>query len=169
MKKDNEKNVNINEQAYLYYSKVLKEPFESIEELNEAEEAYYAKLQAKETKAAEKKADAHKVEEAFKCLNTTRKAYKEALLKLTETYSVDLKKLKDTFSADKKELEDILAQAEDTYAAALKEFTDKHDQYHLTLKDGDFETTISGSHSSTTDIKTPDNSLFNIFDLIFNM
>ena len=60
----------------MFYSKVLKEPFNSIEELMEAEEAYYAKLKAKEDKAAEKKADAVKVEEAFKSLNASRKAYK---------------------------------------------------------------------------------------------
>lgn len=151
-------------QDFMYYSKVLKEPFGSIAELKEAEEAYYAKLKAKEDKAAQKKADAAKVEEAFKGLNTTRRAYKESLVKLADKYSKDLVRLKETFEADKTELQDILAAAEEAYAAAIKSFTEKYPEgYHLTLKDGDFETTIS----SQTKTNKEDNTVADIFSMLF--
>jgi uncharacterized protein YicC (UPF0701 family) len=155
------------EQTFAYYSRVLNKPFDSIDELKKAESVYYAELKAKEDKAAQKKADAALVEEAFKSLNNTRKSYKEGLVKLTERYSEDLKKLKENFEADKKDMQDILAQAEEIYKAALKEFADKYPEgYHVTLRDGDFETTISGSH--TSDIK-PATRLFDLFDLMFNL
>ena len=104
----NQNNERVEERNYSYYSKVLKKPFDSLRELKEAEAAYYTELKAKEDKAATKKADAAKVEEAFKALNTTRRVYKESLLKMTEKYSADLKKLKETFEADKREIQDIL-------------------------------------------------------------
>ena len=50
---------------YMFYSRELQEPFESLDALKEAEEAHFAKLKAKEDKAATKKADALKVEDAF--------------------------------------------------------------------------------------------------------
>lgn len=152
---------------YSYYSRVLQKPFDSIGELKEAEAAYFAEQKAKEDKAAAKKADANLVEEAFKALNTTRRTYKEALTNLTVKYSEDLKNLKEAFEADKKELQDILAQAEEAYSIALKAFTEKYPEgYHLTLKDGDFETTISGNHTANLDKSTP--KLFDFFDLMFN-
>ena len=55
---------------YMFYSRELQEPFESLDALKEAEEAHFAKLKAKEDKAATKKADALKVEDAFKALNS---------------------------------------------------------------------------------------------------
>lgn len=156
-------------QAYSYYSRVLEEPFDTIEELTKAEDAYYAKLKAKEDKAAAKKADAQLVEEAFKALNTTRKVYKETLQKLTETYSKDLVKLKEDFEAKRKEIQNILAEAEEAYSNAIKTFTNKYPEgYHLTLKDGDFETTISGSRSkSSSSFDT--NKAFQMIDLLFNL
>ena len=155
--------------TYGFYSKLLQKPFDSVEDLKEAEAAYYAELKAKEDAAAAKKADATKVEEAFKALNQARKEYKEKLAQLTAEYSKALVDLKNTFDYGKKAIQDDLAAAEDNYSATLKEFTDKHQQYHLTLKDGDFETTISGSHNSNTDVKKLDKDLFNIFDLLFGL
>ena len=159
----------MNENNYCYYSKILKEPFETKEELKEAEEAYFAKQKAKEDAAAKKKADALMVEEAFKDLNAARKLYKEELTECTKWYSEELVKLKKDFEAAKKKIEANLAAAEDAYAAALKEFTEKYDTYHLTLKDSDFETTISGSKSNDT-VKTglDSKAISGIFDLLFN-
>jgi DNA repair exonuclease SbcCD ATPase subunit len=139
MKKENIKQ----EPTYAFYSKVLKEAFDTVEELMEAEEAHYAKIKAKEDQANQKKADAAKVEEAFKALNTARRSYKEALTQLTKEYAESLENLKKAFELGKKDINSKLAQAEDQYDAALKDFTDKYDHYHMTLKDGDFETTIS--------------------------
>jgi septal ring factor EnvC (AmiA/AmiB activator) len=160
--KSNVKALSKEERDYIYYSKVLKEPFETIGELKEAEEAYYAKLKAKEDAAAQKKSDALKVEDAFKALNTARKNYKDDLTALTTEYSENLKKLKELFEKERATIQDELAKAEETYSAALKEFTAKYDQFHLTLKDGDFETTIN--HGSTTK-ELP--KALDLFDLFF--
>lgn len=171
--KSNNKNI-ANEQVkkanrdYSYYSRVLEKPFDSIDELKAEEAKYFEAQRAKEDKAAQKKADAQKVEEAFKALNTTRKAYKEGITALTERYSADLKKLKEDFMADKKEMSDLLATAEEAYSTALKTFTEKYDSYHMTLKDGDFETTISGSHKTTPNTERF-NDVFDIFDYFFKL
>jgi rRNA maturation endonuclease Nob1 len=82
-KKINVNATNENAVAYSYYSNVLNKPFESVDELREAEAKYYAEIKAKEDKAATKKADAKKVEDAFKALNQARKVYKEDLTQLT--------------------------------------------------------------------------------------
>ena len=183
MKKDNfnnnvsknynnfEKNVQENkEPEYMYYSRVLKEPFRSLAELKEAEEAYYAKLAAKETAAAQKKADAKKVEDAFIALNAARKTYKDDLTTLATEYSDALKDLKDAFELGKKDIHSKLAKAEDAYKAALKAFTDKYPEgYHLTLKDGDFETTISGSTNKSSSEAFDTNRAFQMLDWLFNL
>ena len=156
-------------QDYMYYSKVLKEPFGSIEALKEAEEAYYARLRAKEDKAAQKKSDAKKVEDAFIALNAARKTYKEDLAALTAEHSKKLIALNEAFKATQAEIKTAMAKAEDDYAAAIKEFTEKYPEgYHLTLKDGDFETTISGSHSSQA-ISDKAASVADIFSWLLNM
>jgi hypothetical protein len=156
---------------YSYYSRVLEKPFDALSELKEAEAKYFAAQKAKEDKAAAKKADAKLVEEAFKALNTTRRTYKEALQKLTEKYSTDLVKIKETFEADRKELQEILATAEEAYSEALKAFTNKYPEgYHLTLKDGDFETTISGSTKKASNEQAFDtNRAFQMIDWLFNI
>jgi chromosome segregation ATPase len=153
-------------QEYSYYSRVLNEPFETIEELREAEEAYYAKLKAKEDAAASKKADAKKVEDAFKALNAARKTYKDDLTVLTKQYSEDLVNLKNCFEKYRDEIKATLAEAEEAYSTALKNFTEKYPEgYHLTLKDGDFETTISGARKTAA---KPTGNFLDLFDLFFN-
>ena len=158
--------------AYGFYSKILNKPFDTVAELTEAEEAHFAEIKAKEDKAAAKKADAQKVEDAFKAMNAARKEYKEKLTQLTKEYSEELTKLKDAFEHGKKVIHNTMAAAEENYSKALKEFTTAHPEgYHVTLRDGDFETTISGS-SKVQDIKKVDPSqvnLYNIFDLFFGL
>ena len=137
---------------YGFYSKVLNKPFDSLSELKAAEETYYKEQKAKEDKAAQKKADAQKVEDAFKALNAARKTFKEELTQLTTEYTEALADLKKAYETGKADIHNTLAKAEDTYENALKEFTDKYESgYHLTLRDGDFETTISGSKVTSTD------------------
>lgn len=150
--------------VYGYYSKLLQKPFDSVEELYEAEEAYYAMQKAKDDAAAQKKADAQKVEDAFKALNTARKSFKEDLTQLTKEYAESLENLKKAFELGKKDINNQLAEAEDAYETALKEFTDKYPEgYHLTLKDGDFETTISSQvETYEKDYSDFVNSFFNI-------
>lgn len=151
---------------YAFYSRILKQPFDSVEDLMSAEAAYQAEIKAKEDNAAAKKADAKVVEDAFKKLNQARKAYKEDLLHMTEAYQKALAMLKSDFEEDKQKVQKALAQAEEDYSKALKSFTEKYDRYHLTLKDGDFETTISSQ--TTGNVKKADNSLMNLFDLLFS-
>jgi chromosome segregation ATPase len=151
-------------QNYMYYSTVLKEPFKSVEELAEAEEAYYAKQKAKEDAATQKKADAQKVEDAFKALNAARKSYKEDITTLTKEYAESMDKLKKAYELGTKDIKSKLATAEETYSEALKEFTAKYDQYHMTLKDGDFETTISSTIERNSKVA---DDILDIFKLFF--
>lgn len=152
---------------YGFYSNVLNKPFERLEDLKKAEYVYYEEQKLKEDKAAQKKADAQKVEDAFKALNAARKAYKEDLAALTKEYSEELEHLKKAFELGKRDIHNTLADAEDAYSDALKEFTDKYDSYHVTLKDGDFETTISGSKSTDT-VKTMDSkAVSELFNMLF--
>ena len=150
--------------GYGFYSNVLNKPFERLEDLKKAEYVYYEEQKAKEEKVSQKKADAKKVEEAFKALNAARKTYKEDLTQLTKEYSESLAKLNEAFNLGKKDIHSRLAEKEDAYSAALKEFTDNHPEgYHLTLRDSDFETTISGQrNTSSTNFNAT-----NLFDLFF--
>lgn len=168
-----EKNMNIENKAmketavkpaYSFYSNVLQKPFETVEALREAEAAHFEAQRAKEAKAASKKSDATKVEEAFKALNAARKAYKDDLMALTASYAESLKKLKAGFENDKSAIHDRLAKAEAAYELALREFNTKYPEgYHLTLKDGDFETTIHSARSGDL-TKAAD-----LFDLLFRL
>ena len=169
--KNAEKNNKKTEFGYGFYSKVLGKPFDSLDELIAAEAAYSDKLKAKEDAAAKKKADAKKVEDAFKALNAARKTYKEELTQLTTEYAEALEDLKKAFDLGKKDIQGNLAEAEETYEAALTEFTNKYKEgYHLTLKDGDFETTISGSTTAGKTVNTPKTGdIFDIFDLMFRI
>ena len=174
-------NVNVNEGHtedvnYGYYSRVLNKPFDSIAELRDAEAVYYAEQKAKADKAALKKADAQKVEDAFKAMNAARREYKEKLTQLTKEYAESLENLKKAFELGKKDLHEKLANAEEHFSTTHKEFTAKYPEgYHLTLRDGDFETTISGSANktqTTKKVETKDPSqvnLMNIFDLFFGL
>lgn len=148
---------------YGFYSNVLQKPFERLEDLKKAEYVYYEEQKAKADKAAQKKADAQKVENAFKALNAARKAYKEDMTQLTTEYAEELENLKKAFDLGKKDITHKLAAAEEVYSQALKEFTDKYESYHLSLRDGDFETTISHqAETSETDHSDFFDGLFNI-------
>lgn len=152
---------------YGFYSNVLKKPFERLSDLKKAEEVYYAEQKAKEDKASQKKVDAQKVEEAFKALNAARRTYKEDMTQLTKAYAEELENLKKAFELGKKDIRNTLAAAEDAYDKALKEFTAKYENYHVTLKDGDFETTISGSTNAAEDVESAKSDIFNIFNALF--
>lgn len=157
---------------YSYYSRLLNKPFDSLTELKEAEATYYAELRAKEDRAAAKKADAAKVEVAFKAMNQARRDYKDNILKLTDLYQQELKTLKANFENEKSRIQSALVDAENTYSSTLKAFTDKYPEgYHLTLKDGDYETSISSTSSDKATDNTQDTlkNLKEIFDIIFGI
>lgn len=160
---------NVNKLGYAFYSRLLNEAFDSVEDLVAAEEAYKAKQKAKEDKAAAKKADAKKVENAFKAMNSARKQYKQSLLELTEKYAADLKAVKEAFENDKTKVSKMLADSEAAYASTLKDFTEKYPEgFHLTLKDGDFETTISSNTMNKKSLKHQDVDMFDLFYSIFH-
>ena len=163
-----EKETSTPKQDYSYYSRVLQKPFDSLAELTKAEEAYYAEKKAKEDKATQKKNDAQIVEKAFKDLNAARKSYKDNLTQLTTEYSESLENLKKAFELGKKDISNKLAAAETAFDEALKAFQAKYPEgYHLTLKDGDFETTISSQ--STNDTVKTSTDFPKLADSIFNM
>jgi galactokinase len=154
---------------YSYYSRVLNKPFDSVEELKLAEADYYAELKAKEDKAAVKKADAKKVEDAFRALNAARKTYKEDLTTLTNEYSESMANLKKAYELGTADIREKLSAAENAYKAALKEFTNAYPEgYHVTLRDGDFETTIDSKTSANSNSAKP-TGLFDLFDLFFSI
>ena len=156
------------ELGYGFYSNVLKKPFERLADLKRAEEVYYAEQKAKEDKAAQKKAEALKVEDAFKALNDARKIYKKNLTQFTKEYAESLENLKKAFELGKKDIHNTLAAAEENFDKMLKEFTAKYDTYHFSLKGDDFETTISGSTKAGVATHVPNTSnIFDDFDWMF--
>ena len=151
-----------------FYSDVTKKLYESEKELLAAEMEVAAAEAKKADAAKKKKIDAAKVEEAFKALNAARRGYRKEVASLTQAYSEQLAALKKEFALNKEKAEAILAEAESVYAAALKEFTGKYPEgYHLTLKDGDFETTISSDRKSTKETATSFDSIASLFDWMF--
>lgn len=156
---------------YGFYSNVLKKPFERLEDLKQEEALYYAEQKAKEDKASARRAEAKKVEYAFKALNAARKEYKENMTQLTTEYAEELESLKKAYELGKKDIRNKLVEAEESFEKAHKEFTAAHPEgYHLTLKDGDFETTISGAKTISTDnaIKSATN-IADLFSMIFGI
>ena len=173
MTKKNIKDINENTKeaplGYGFYSNVLHKPFERLIDLEQAEEVYFAEQKAKEEKAAQKKAEAQKVEDAFKALNAARKTYKEKLSQLTQEYSDALADLKKAFELGKQDIHNTLVAAEEAFTTAHKEFTAAHPEgYHLTLKDGDFETTLS-SKTTTTEIPKATFDFGKLFDILFGL
>jgi uncharacterized membrane protein YkoI len=169
---NNNNNKNTGEKTtinYGFYSKLLQKPFDSLSELAAAEAAYLDKQKAKEDAAAQKKADAKKVEDAFKALNAARNEYKEKLSQLTTEYHESFEQLKKAYDLGRTDLKNALVDADNAYTIALREFTEKYKQYHLTLKDGDAETTISSYVDETAADKCPDFAkISDIIDWIFN-
>ena len=78
------------------------------------------------------------------------------------------RKLEDfPFELGQKDLESALANAETAYKTALKEFQDKYENYHMTLKDGDFETTISNQVKRDVKAEADKDIVSDILKLLF--
>lgn len=141
---------------YGFYSRLLKTDFDTVAALKEAEAAYLAEQEKKAAKVEERKSDADKVQAAFEDLNIARKEYKDSMAELNKQYCDDLIEIKERYEKGKAANQEMLERAETGYSEALKAFTDKYPEgYHLTLKDGDFETTIAGSSSNNNFIVSP--------------
>ena len=140
--------------SYGFYSKVLNKPFDTLEELQAAEEKVLKEQEAKAAAAAERKAEASKVEAAFKARNTARRDYNEKIVAAKKAYNEAVLTAKKAFDDAVCSAANAKDKAEDVYNTALKEFTDKHPEgYHLTLKDGDNVTVLSSQGSNDSDAK----------------
>lgn len=136
-----------------YYSHKLKKLFTTMDELKTAEaEADNAEAE-KAALSEARKVDAQKVEEAWKAVNTLRATCK------TERQEADRKYLEAVTAAKKirttteEEINERWNKVTAAYDAALAEFTKLHPEgYHLTLKDGDYTTSISRQIDSESDL-----------------
>lgn len=126
-----------------YYSEKLTKVFDTEEELKKAEgEAAEAELKkAKESEV--RKADASKVEAAYKARNEARKAYNKKLTELRAAYNEALTSAKKTFEEGVDSAGEELDSKEKGFQSELDAFYKAHGPYHLTLKDGDSEVTVT--------------------------
>lgn len=81
MKKENQEVV-----SYGYYSKLLKKPFDKLEDLKTAEDEYNKAHEAELKKAEERKIRAKEIEEAYKHSMQVRKDANELIRKADEAY-----------------------------------------------------------------------------------
>lgn len=148
-----------------YYSEILNKNFDSVEDLEKAEEEHKAEQAKKEEAKALVKKESSEVEDAFKARNAARHAYNEKLVEARKTYNEALRKAKDEFEASLKESTEALEKAEADYDTRLKAFQKAHPEgYHITLKDGDNVVTYTGSQTDY-----PVTSVSKDFDEILNM
>lgn len=160
----NENYKEMDKQDYSYYSRVLGKVFESLKELKEEEAKYYAAQEAKAAAAKAKKAEATVVEDAWRALNAARKEFRTASAAAIQKYNNTMITAKQDYVKESDAARSALATAEEAYSKALKEFTAKHPEgFHLTLKDGDYETTISKSAEKTAETRTDFSDFFTEF------
>lgn len=132
------------EANYGYFSKLLNKPFDTVEELVAAEKAEIEARNAKLKKSEDKKADAKKVEEAFKAVNAAKKTYEAEALEAQKACAKIIADAKAAYAQAVEASRKKVEAAEAKYAEAVKDFTAKHPEgYHMTLRDGDTITSIS--------------------------
>ena len=132
------------EANYGYFSKLLSKPFDTVEDLIAAEKAEIEARNAKLKKSEDKKADAKKVEDAFKAVNAAKTVYEKEVLESQKACAKIIADAKAAYAQAVEAARKKLDVAEGAYAEALKEFTAKHPEgYHMTLRDGDTVTSIS--------------------------
>lgn len=132
------------EANYGYYSKLLSKPFNTVDELVAAEKAEIEARNAKLKNSQDKKADAQKVEEAFKAANAAKKVYEQEVLEAQKACAKIIADAKAAYAKSVEASRKKVDAAEAGYAGALKEFTAKHPEgFHMTIRDGDNITSIS--------------------------
>lgn len=145
-----------------FYSEVTKKLYETEKELIAAEKEVAVAEEKKAEAAKAKKADALKVEDAFKANNDAKREYNAKVLAARKAYNETVAAAKKAFDEAVNDATKIKENAENTYDAALKEFTAKHPEgFHITLKDGDNVMTVSSQGNITTDFSKEYNNLFN--------
>ena len=152
-----------------YYSEILNKNFDSVEDLEKAEEEHKAEQAKKEEAKALVKKESSEVEDAFKARNAARKAYNEKLVEARKAYNEALRKAKDEFEASLDESTKALNEAEEDYDTKLKAFQKAHPEgYHITLKDGDNVVTYT-SNPGEYQVRSIDREFDDILDLFSNM
>ena len=145
-----------------FYSEVTKKLYETEKELIMAEKEAVAAEEKKLEAAKAKKADALKVEDAFKANNEAKREYNAKVIAARKAYNETLVAAKKAFDEAVNDATKIKENAENVYDAALKEFTAKHPEgFHITLKDGDNVMTVSSQGNVITDFSKEYNNLFN--------
>lgn len=135
-----------------FYSEVTKKLYDSEKELNTAEKEVADEKAKKEEAALAKKADATKVEEAFKAVNDAKREYNSKVVAARKMYNENIAAAKKAFDEAVSDAVAIKETAEKVFDAALKDFQEKHGSYHMTLKDGDNVLTISNQAETTNSI-----------------
>lgn len=130
-----------------YVSEKTNKIYNTEEDLKKAEADFDAAEAKKREASLAKKAEATKVEDAFKALNAAKKEYNDRHAAAREAYAkavADAKKAYD--EAINPEIEKLNA-ADEAYNGALAEFKKNHPEgFHLTLKDGDNVAEIRETH-----------------------
>lgn len=98
---------------YIFYSKLLKKPFETVKELRDAEYEYYKAHEEEIKKTNEKKALAKKVEDAYK--------------KYLEVLEDGQKRIN--------QINQEVAKVKNEYITAKNEFIDTYGSFHMTYVD----------------------------------
>jgi phage-related protein len=147
-----------------FYSEVTKKLYESEEELKTAEKEVADEKAKKEEAALAKKADATKVEEAFKAVNDAKREYNSKVVAARKVYNEIVANAKKAYEEAINDATKVKDTAEELYDKALKDFIEKHPEgYHLTLKDGDNVVTLSSQADSFSTIMKDYNNLLDFF------
>jgi len=156
-----------------YYSEKLDKMFETATELAKAEADAEAKEQEKTQKAKEKKSEAGKIEKLYAEKNTAVAEFNKKFLELRDNYNQKIRDARKEFETEVAEISAKKDSAEKAYTDALNAFIKKHPEgYHMTLRDGNNISTISGSGFSglfndfNNNFKTADKLMNDLINLL---
>ena len=165
MKTKNESNLN-----YQYYSRKLGKVFDSLIDLEREELEADKKAAEKEAAAKAKKNEAKAVEDAYKTLNAMRRAYRVGKEKATQLCAEEFEVARKKYTDSIIQLTKDLQEAEIAYKKQLVAFNTNHPEgFHITLKDDDYETTITSSCETATDAATKGNQSNQYADWVSEM
>ena len=150
-----------------YFSEILNKNFDTEKELVKAEEEHKAEQAKKEEAKLVVKKEASEVEEAFKTRNAARKEYNVKLIELRKTYNKEIIEAKEKFEKGLEEISKARDAAEVEYDTKLREFQKAHQNYHITLKDGDNVVTLTSNNQiSFPDINKEFDDILDLFSSI---
>ena len=152
-----------------FYSDVTKKLYDTQEDLAAAE-TEAAEAEAKKAEAAKlKKADAKKVEDAFKANNDAKREYNTKVVAARKMYNESIAAAKKVFEEAVADATNAKEAADEAYDKVLKEFIDKHESYHMTLRDGDTVVVLSNQTATAPDVFAKEyNNLLDMLLKIWN-